>query len=511
VSKLLTGDEAASGLPLAPSASFAFGTPAYMCPSYMRTHKYDARSEAFSFGVVLCELLTGRLQLRESAPGAGDATDLVESAAEAEGGLAARRDARLRPWAPLPGVAAEHAGADVVGELEAWAARCVARRPDARPPLSDVAAALAALRARHCAPAAEAAALAGQLGAVEAARDALLAQAAAADAAAAAARGAPQACNICHDKAIPLSEGIACAAGHFVCTGCITAGVQARGDMPAPRLQCFGIGCAEAHSDRDLILRLPVDAGVLYLSQLQRMERALIETEAYAKAEQRVAARAAEDPLASARRRVIEQILTLACPSCSLAMPDYGEPRPDEPRTLPWDGCFAVQCAGAGGGCGAYFCGWCWRPFPGGAHGNTACHAHVRECALNTAPGGDLFGGRHGVARFTVALRARRQRQLAELLATLSQDMRAPLLQSLARELADAGLDAHGAARADADTAIGEEPEVVAEEEDDEMEVWEEAPLLDQAQVVLVHVMHTAIVGVQHHVGGARARCTFRR
>ncbi len=486
VSKLLTLEEAAAGRPIAPSSSFAFGTPAYMCATYMRTQAYDARSEVYSFGVVLCELVTGILQMRESAAGAGDELDLVEQVAEAEGGLAARRDARPPAWAPLPGVEAAAAGADVVGQVEARAQRCVARRPEARPPLADVAAALAALRAAHCAPAAEAAALAGQLGAVAAQRDALLAQAAAAQAA----RGPPQQCVLkCSDEAFPLSDGVACAAGHFCCAGCLAQGVNARGDAPASRLCCWGDGerpCGAEHTDHSLVLCLPPQAAVLYLSQVQRAERAAMETAVYATFKTEVkaeaAALAAKTSLAAARRRVVDEVLTLACPGCKLAMPDHGEPNEHGVRTLPWAGCFAVKCAGAHGalgGCGTTFCGWCWRAFGTGPRNSQDCHVHVGYCQLNAAPGRDLYGGPRAVELFAAALRTRRQRQLAQLLATLPAEMHAPLLQSLARELADAGLVTEAPAAAERDAMEVEQPQ--AEE--------------------MVRVLRTAIVGAQHHAG----------
>ncbi len=196
------------------------------------------------------------------------------------------------------------------------------------------------------------------------------------------------------------------------------------------------------------------------------------------------------------------------------------------PHRPPWEGCFAVKwaaagaAAGAGGGCGAYFCGWCWRPFPQGERGNRACHAHVIVCRFNMTPGRELFGGPGGVARFKLgspwccARAGSASWRLAELLRTLPQDMREPLLQSLARELADARLDgaaAAAAAAADAAPAVADAAmdEVEVDGQDDEMEFGEVAPLLDEAREVLVHMLHTAIVGVQHHVGGVCSRCAF--
>lgn len=37
-------------------------TPAYACPKFLQTCVFDAKSKVFSFGVVMGELITGRLQ-----------------------------------------------------------------------------------------------------------------------------------------------------------------------------------------------------------------------------------------------------------------------------------------------------------------------------------------------------------------------------------------------------------------------------------------------------------------
>ena len=41
----------------------ALGTPGYMCSTYVRKSKFEAKSEIFSFGIVNLELLTGRLTM----------------------------------------------------------------------------------------------------------------------------------------------------------------------------------------------------------------------------------------------------------------------------------------------------------------------------------------------------------------------------------------------------------------------------------------------------------------
>ena len=39
-----------------------FGTAGYLCHQYVNSGVYDAKAEVYSFGIVLLELLSGRLQ-----------------------------------------------------------------------------------------------------------------------------------------------------------------------------------------------------------------------------------------------------------------------------------------------------------------------------------------------------------------------------------------------------------------------------------------------------------------
>ena len=57
---------AGAGTVFAASTGFAgFGTPGYMCPSFCQTRMFGEKSELFSFGIVLAELLTGKLQMQD--------------------------------------------------------------------------------------------------------------------------------------------------------------------------------------------------------------------------------------------------------------------------------------------------------------------------------------------------------------------------------------------------------------------------------------------------------------
>ena len=82
------------------SRGAALGTPGYMCPTYQRTGTFDAKSEIFSFGIVLLELLTGRVQLYQHLP----ENDLYGVYMEDEAPLADGLDRRAGAW-PAEGAA----------------------------------------------------------------------------------------------------------------------------------------------------------------------------------------------------------------------------------------------------------------------------------------------------------------------------------------------------------------------------------------------------------------------
>jgi serine/threonine-protein kinase len=94
------------------NAEFAVGTPGYMCPEQARGEDMDNRGDLYSVGVILYELLTGRL------PFAGKSTmDVLLAHATEE----------------APRFAHVAQGVDVPREIEAVVQRCLAKDPNDRP------------------------------------------------------------------------------------------------------------------------------------------------------------------------------------------------------------------------------------------------------------------------------------------------------------------------------------------------------------------------------------------
>ena len=183
----------------------------YMCPDYMADGSYTARSEIFSLGLVIAELLTGRLHLDPKLP------------PNSKLKLSSQRVLRDTPADPRAG---EWSGA-AVQQLKALVFSCTASETEDRPP--DVATVMRELRAlleQHCpASAAEGGnAMIAELAAARAALDRMRLDQQFQDMQLARATAPQLQCCVCAED-VAASDGCTCsgqAPGHFYCNECFS-------------------------------------------------------------------------------------------------------------------------------------------------------------------------------------------------------------------------------------------------------------------------------------------------
>jgi hypothetical protein len=182
----------------------------YMCPDYMSDGVYTSRSEIFSLGLVIAELLTGHLHLDPKAP-----QKLRLSTQRVVLGTPA--DARAGEW---PG--------DAVQQLKALAGRCTAHDIEERPTdMATVVRELRALLERHCfASAGEASdAMIAELAAARAQLDRMRLDQQFQDMQRARDAAPQLQCCVCKDD-VAASDGCACSGAapvrHFYCNECFS-------------------------------------------------------------------------------------------------------------------------------------------------------------------------------------------------------------------------------------------------------------------------------------------------
>ena len=111
LAKLIEGDSIARKV-TDTNVDFAVGTPAYICPEQVRGEEMDHRGDLYSVGIMMYELLTGRLPF--SGPNSMDI--LLAHATETPPTFS---ELGLRGWAP--------------SEIEELVFDCLAKEPDDRP------------------------------------------------------------------------------------------------------------------------------------------------------------------------------------------------------------------------------------------------------------------------------------------------------------------------------------------------------------------------------------------
>jgi serine/threonine protein kinase len=310
-----------------------FGTAQYMCPDYMADGDYSARSEIFSLGLVIAELLTGRLHIDPK-----EKEKLKLSTERVLRGTPA--DARAGEW---PG--------DAVKQLKDVVVTCTAPDIEERP--TDMAAVMRLLRLlldRHCpASAAEANdAMIAELATAREALDCMHRKQQFQDMQRARAIQPQLQCCVCMDD-FAASDGCACsgeAPGHFYCNECLSNMVmsQVTGEgKPVFLANGCVITCAVCQADSlrtvfDVRLCAPHLTPQAYSAHLktmaepevvreqhqwqQRMQQQEADYMARLQNAQHTAAAAALDPHV---KHIADQLILPRCPTltCRRFIPDF--------------------------------------------------------------------------------------------------------------------------------------------------------------------------------------------
>ena len=460
IAKLLSDDQVdAQGggkslFTMGASAGGILGTPGYMCPKYTSGGRYGEKSETFAFGVVVLELLTGRLTASFDDGLFNHYMNAEEK--EAEMTLDAL-DPRAGRW-PI----------ELGSALIEVAGRCVGAFKR-RPTMQGVLGALRPLERQHCELTVDevqrrAAIVHEQNQAlVQATQDGLRAQHRAeqkaerdrqalaheraeeaqdkAEEAEQARLAALRTCCICYDE-LDLSQGVECTAptagdAQFTCDACFGEHVTTESEKPLHELDerqarvfCpltrHGCPCATPYAESTVAVHVTPAVFGMYLAAKERTQEQKLVQELETHFEERLEAerlrlsemRSDELQIERMRCHVIDRILTLKCPRCEAAFLDF-------------NGCFALTCHR----CRCGFCAYCLHDCGRDAHN------HVGSCPSNRT--GDIYGS---FEIFERAQRDRRERMALEYLGTLDAALRVQVIDSCAQEFSDLGIALHRAA-----------------------------------------------------------------
>ena len=397
-----------------------FGTPGYQCAHYLRDGRFDAKSEVFSFGVVLAELLCGCLQRND------EREQLRRVVIELEDG-------------ELDGVEPDmRIEASAVGRVtESWMdliKRCICSH---KKRIADMRTVLRELRKMK-----ELSCEAMLADVQEQLRAAQLQQAVAEQQRTKEEQERSRVCLVCYDDGT-LDRGLECDAGHFICKDCF-AGDNLRHQLSAEqrgvfiqndaKLMCEFCIPPQPFSDQRVAMLLDEECFKKYQSakeevvevkvckreeekfqsQLQQMREEI---------EKAAQGNVREQAVMRHRLEIAESILTLKCPQCRAAIFDF-------------EGCFAITCHS----CTTHFCGWCLDDFGLGRHGDADAHRHVSSCG-HAPP--RRRGGVYGqLKEFNEVQAARRLADVRQYLEkrVLSVEERAAVEVAIAGDLRDLGI-----------------------------------------------------------------------
>ena len=359
-----------------------FGSALYQCPEYTNSGIYDVKSEVYSFGVFLTELLRGKLQ------GKPDLITLFTI----DNGL-------LIPDPRLPDLP--------IYSVESWVQSirlCICDRENRAPHIEEVLEVLETIAMTECgkcnnrnkngiSSTSAAEVIVKYEEEIKKLETKLELALGAQDGAHVSGSTLVRECLVCFEAA-KEQEGVLCSNGHFLCDNCFGS------ENLTTQLECESRGRFIRHgcrvvcgwclptvnvvSERIMALHLDEEMYAKYRSVCtevavnehireaeeryrKEIDKLYRELEALRSASDAQSEKSRLEDVQRHRTHIVDNILTLKCPrsGCGMALLDF-------------EGCFAITC----GSCGCGFCAWCLKDCGDDAH------QHVMACALNRNAGG---------------------------------------------------------------------------------------------------------------------------
>ena len=415
-----------------------FGTPGYMCSWYNTTGEYDSKAEIYSFGIVIMEILCGKLQGSQHA----NAEFLISDADDIELDDNSDVDQRAGEWPD-----------QVVKELKELAQKCVAKH---KKRMGDILVVVRKLREIESMFVSEQLLmqdksecelkqmqqLVEEMKGFQVAKQSEASRKQELD---------RRTCNICFDDECTASQGVDCPVKgkeHFICKGCFQEQMQSQLELSS-RMAFLGKQCKivcsqcpesnrihSAYTDHDLVT---FGGNALWMQYKQ----AIVEQEANKIRQQmkrefdgkvdelrKEVARKGMDMMAQQvahhRLHITDQFLNMHCPNkqCNHAL-FMSEDTYDFIHD-----CFCIDCVH----CNGKFCGWCACSLP---RDNMQAHAHVKDChkSLNK---GDYYGTAAQMKKIN-ADRARDE--IKKYLLTVDAKIRDAVKKAIEKDCRDIGIE----------------------------------------------------------------------
>ena len=366
-----------SGFSVHTTGSVVFGTPGYQCPDVLDGNEYTISSEIFSFGVVLIELLSGKVQgyYKEGTKIINLARSVKKVPVDNRGG----------EWPK-----------ECADKFREIAASCVADSSERVPSLRNVIYSLNELKTKFCTVDISESLREEEVIQLRKDRDELR------NAEILRCRGTVvgrKDCVICYEE-VDVKDGISCSKStHFYCKGCFSqfvkhqSGIEKRGDFENQQFckvicdvcrheGCSTVGCSGDNqgiycvhkiypfSNQQVAVYSTEDSYLSFLQALDQIKEGKIlkdSEERFQKQLESIQAQILAAKNERERNAVIHRLhinknilCPEACPRCRKAFTFVG-------------GCFAIECSS----CKCGFCGWCMKDCGDDAH------KHVLSCPEN--------------------------------------------------------------------------------------------------------------------------------